>query len=175
MLAGKHGEGGLSNATDQEDRNERAGEKPARSAARWSASARSARRINRIIRIGFIVDATGSRQATWEQAQTVQARMFQSLAALGKAELRLVHFGGGALTDHGWSNDTKMLARKMAGIRCRQGLTQVLDALDLFLFGEKPDALILVGDAFEEDSDALVNFLRVFVVAAGPGLRLPRR
>ena len=118
---------------------------------------------SRVIRIGFIVDATGSRQATWEQAQTVQTRMFRSLAALGRAELRLVHFGGGELTDHGWSNDTKMLARKMAGIRCRQGLTQVLDALDLFLFGEKPDALILVGDAFEEDSDALVNFLRVFV------------
>ena len=33
-------------------------------------------------RIGFIIDATGSRDATWEQAQTIQARMFRSVAHL---------------------------------------------------------------------------------------------
>ena len=45
-------------------------------------------------RIGFIIDATGSRDATWEQAQTIQATMFRSIAKLSALSLRLAHFGG---------------------------------------------------------------------------------
>lgn len=106
------------------------------------------------VRIGFIVDATASRDAAWEQAQTVQGRMFQAVAGLGRVSLRLVHFGGSALTDHGWSEDTSRLAARMAAVRCRQGLTQVLPALRAFVDdGEKADAVILVGDAFEEEPD----------------------
>jgi hypothetical protein len=117
---------------------------------------------NRTIRIGFIIDATGSREQTWETAQTIQGRMFGAVAGLGKARVRLVHFGGDQLADHGWSADTRALARTMAAVRCRQGLTQIIPALDGFLFGEKPDALILVGDAFEEHPQALSNFLHLF-------------
>lgn len=109
---------------------------------------------SRITRIGFIVDATGSRHATWEQAQTVQGRMFQAVAGLGRVSLRLVHFGGGVLTDHGWSEDTGRLAARMAAVRCHAGQTQVLPALRAFADdGERADAVILVGDAFEEEPD----------------------
>lgn len=128
------------------------------------------------VRIGFIVDATASRDAAWEQAQTVQGRMFQSVGGLGRVSLRLVHFGGGDLTDHGWSEDTRQLAARMAAVRCRQGLTQVLPALRVFLDdGEKVDAVILVGDAFEEEpADALllchalrIRGIRVFAFFEG--------
>lgn len=106
----------------------------------------------RIVHIGFVVDATASRQETWERAQTVQGRMFQAVAGLGRVSLRLVHFGGGELIDHGWSKDASWLAARMAAVRCRQGLTQVVPALRGFVDdGEKADAVILVGDAFEEE------------------------
>lgn len=118
---------------------------------------------SRSVRIGFIVDATASREQTWETAQTVQGRMFQALAGLGKAEIRLVHFGGGDLADHGWHADTRALARKMAGVRCRMGLTQIIPALQLFIAGEPAaDAVILVGDAFEEEATELAPLLQLF-------------
>lgn len=112
----------------------------------------------RRVRIGFIVDATASRDAAWEQAQTVQGRMFESVAGLGRVSLRLMHFGGGALTDHGWSENTRGLAARMAAVRCEQGLTHIVPALRTLLNDEhQADAVILVGDAFEEDAgDALL-------------------
>lgn len=128
------------------------------------------------VRIGFIVDATASRDGAWEQAQTVQGRMFQAVAGLGRVSLRLVHFGGGELTDHGWSENTRKLATRMAAVRCRQGLTQVLPALRVFMDdGEKIDAVILVGDAFEEEpAEALmlchtlrIRGIRVFAFFEG--------
>lgn len=122
---------------------------------------------NRIIRIGFIVDATGSRQQSWEAAQAIQGRMFRSVAGLGKVAIRLVHFGGDRLIDHGWRTDTHLLAREMAAVRCQPGLTQIIPALDLFLMG-KTDAIILVGDAFEEHPAALSNFLQLFVACRIP-------
>lgn len=114
---------------------------------------RAKREAQRGIRIGFIVDATGSREESWEQAQTVQGRMFQSVAGLGRVFIRLVHFGGRQLTDHGWSTDTAELAANMAAVRCRAGETQVLQALRAFLDdADHANAVILVGDAFEEDA-----------------------
>lgn len=108
------------------------------------------------VRIGFVVDATGSREETWEHAQTVQARMFRSVDALKKfrMQLRLVHFGGGRITDHNWTDDPRALARTMAGVRCRTGCTQIVPAIRRFLSekaGQQAHALILIGDAFEED------------------------
>lgn len=115
---------------------------------------------SRIVRIGFIVDATASRERTWEEAQTAQARMVRAVAEIGRVAIRLVQFGGGALTDHGWSADTRALARKMAAVRCRMGLTQIIPALQLFMEdAPAADAVILVGDAFEEDADALAPLL----------------
>ncbi len=114
----------------------------------------------RIVRIGFIVDATASRVRTWEEAQIAQGRMVRAVAGIGRVAVRLVHFGGGQLTDYEWSADTRALARKMAAVRCRMGLTQIIPALQLFMEDElAPNAVILVGDAFEEDAAALAPLL----------------
>lgn len=122
----------------------------------------------RLVRIGFIVDATGSREHGWEQAQTVQGRMFDSVAGLGRVALHLVHFGGNEITDHGWSEDTTALAARMAAVRCRKGLTQILPALRLFFSEEQvaAEALILVGDAFEEDARE-IDFIAHHLKARG--------
>lgn len=105
-------------------------------------------------RIGFVIDATGSREQSWEQAQTLQAGMFRAVARLKALHLRLVHFGGGMLADHGWQTDPKQVAATMAKTRCQRGLTQILPALTAFIdepAQTRADAIILVGDCFEED------------------------
>lgn len=124
-----------------------------RFAQRQQAKRRSAR-------IGFIVDATASRRRTWEQAQSIQARMFRAAARLNALTLRLVHFGGGEITDHGWISDPRLVAANMAGVRCVSGMTQILPALFTFAQEEQESraaAIILIGDSFEEDSEMIEN------------------
>lgn len=105
-------------------------------------------------RLGFLIDATGSRAHTWEQAQTVQAGMFRAASGLGPLSLRLVHFGGGALADHGWIESPRETAAAMARVHCATGPTQILPGLAAFL-NSPPDnraaAIILIGDCFEEN------------------------
>ncbi len=120
--------------------------------ARMRLMAKNARQSRRT-RIGFVVDATGSRNDTWAQAQRVQARMFRSVSRIGNLALRLVHFGGNQLTDHGWSENAIATAKVMAGVSCEQGYTNILPALWAFTRAPAEDraqAIILIGDAFEE-------------------------
>lgn len=120
----------------------------ARAAERFAAHRRR-------VRLGFIIDATASRSERWEEAQAVQAQMFRAVAKLAALSLRLVHYGGNELTDRGWVASPRAVAAKMAGVRCVSGSTQILPALAAFA-AEGPqsraDAIILVGDCFEEDA-----------------------
>jgi hypothetical protein len=45
-------------------------------------------------RIIFAVDATGSRQPTWDLATKLQAEMFAAVGAIGGLDVQLVHFRG---------------------------------------------------------------------------------
>lgn len=120
--------------------------------ARARLAERSAARMQRT-RIGFIVDATGSRHETWTQAQRVQAKMFRSASRVGSLCLRLIHFGGNRMTDHGWSDSPQATAKIMAGVNCEVGYTNLLPALWAFTHApeeERAKAVIVIGDAFEE-------------------------
>jgi len=79
----------------------------------------------------------------------------KQLQACAPLSLRLLHFGGNELTDHGWQEDPRHLAAKMAAVRCASGLTQILPALEHFLDDTAPtaSAIILIGDCFEECSE----------------------
>jgi hypothetical protein len=111
--------------------------------------------LKRGVRIGFLVDATASRENTWEQAQTIQAKMFRSASGLRALKLRLVYFGGNRLTKLNWNDNARNIAAHMAEVRCHSGLTQIIPGLQAFI-DEKPenraDAIILIGDCFEEDA-----------------------
>ena len=111
--------------------------------------------LKRGVRIGFLIDATASREHTWEQAQTIQAKMFHSASGLTALKLRLVYFGGNRITKHGWNDNERGVAAHMAAVRCSAGLTQIIEGLEAFI-DEKPEnragAIILIGDCFEEDS-----------------------
>lgn len=117
-------------------------------------AAREAER-RRVTRLGFLIDATASRAATWEQAQAAQAQMFRSVRKLGRLAVRLVHFGGGQLADDGWFDDPRSAADAMARVRCQSGVTQILPGFAAFLGApseKRPSVVILIGDSFEEDA-----------------------
>ncbi len=124
-----------------------------------SAFARALERVNarrqaaQPIHIGFIVDATGSREQTWEQAQRVQFRMFKSLGRLRSLWVRLIHFHGGIAILHGWRSDPKEIAAEMAEVNCLSGLTNIVPSLRSFVdenFFKMAHVVILIGDCFEE-------------------------
>lgn len=136
---------------------------PAKGKGAFTRAIARFRQARKAARIGLIIDATASRENTWERAQVIQDRMFTNVAGLRCLSLRLIHFGGNELTDHGWQDSPRALAARMAGVRCKSGMTQILPALEAFLdVPEEPaSAIILIGDAFEEDSDEADHIARL--------------
>ena len=112
-------------------------------------------------RLIFALDATMSRQPTWDLAQRLQGRMFQAAANLGGLDVQLVYFRGmGECRASPFVSGGQGLAELMSGIAVRGGTTQLRKALAHAL-GEarraKVGALVFVGDAMEESFDALMG------------------
>lgn len=105
-------------------------------------------------RLIFALDATMSRQPTWDTACTLQADMFREAASVGGLDIQLVYFRG--LTEcgaSGWVADTTKLATLMSHIACREGQTQigkVLSHARKEQARQSVQALVFVGDAMEE-------------------------
>src|SRR6516225_5855913 len=77
-------------------------------------------------RLVFALDATMSRQPTWDMACTLQADMFREAASLGSLDIRLVYYRGfNECRATGWISDSAQLARLMSKIDCRGGDTQI--------------------------------------------------
>ena len=113
----------------------------------------------------FALDATGSRERTWDTAAELQTQMFREIAGLGSLDVQLVYFRGSTGLDaeckaSGWVDNPMQLAKLMAKIRCEVGLTQIRRVLDHALqetARRKVDALVFVGDACEEKRNHLVT------------------
>ena len=113
----------------------------------------------------FSIDATGSREETWDMATHLQTQMFHEVAAIGALDVQLVYFRGVARIDgecraSNWLSDPVKLAAYMSGIRCRAGLTQISRVLDHTLHEasqRKISAMIYVGDCCEESRDHLAT------------------
>jgi hypothetical protein len=110
-------------------------------------------------RLIFALDATMSRQATWDLAQELQARMFQAAASLGGLDVQLVYFRGfNECRASNFVSGGQGLAALMAKIAVRGGTTQIGRVLVHALSEARRariGALVFVGDAMEENSDAL--------------------
>ena len=77
-------------------------------------------------RLVFALDATMSRQPTWDMACALQADMFREAAALGSLDIRLVYYRGlNECRATGWISDSGQLAKLMGKIDCRGGNTQI--------------------------------------------------
>ena len=112
-------------------------------------------------RLVLAMDATMSRQHSWDQAISIQADMFAEAGRIGGLDVQLVYFRGhGECRASKWTPDTATLARLMSGIRCRGGNTQILRVLK-HLRAEagagKVNACVYVGDAMEEPIDQLAE------------------
>jgi hypothetical protein len=110
-------------------------------------------------RLIFAMDATMSRQPTWDMALALQADMFETVKAVGGLDVQLVYFrGAGECRASKWVSDPAALAALMTRVACAGGFTQIRKVLSLARqeAGRKPvSALVYVGDCMEEDIDDL--------------------
>jgi hypothetical protein len=110
-------------------------------------------------RLIFALDATMSRQPTWDMACTLQADMFREAASLGSLDIRLVYYRGyNECRATGWISDSTKLAGLMSKIDCRGGNTQigkVLTEARREATSSGVRAVVFVGDAMEEKVDEL--------------------
>ncbi len=110
-------------------------------------------------RLIFAMDATASREPTWDMAAEIQGQMFVETAALGGLDIQLAFYRGfGEFKVSGWTADEKSLLKLMTAVRCLAGQTQigkVLQHAANVTKERKVNALVFVGDAFEEDIDAV--------------------
>ena len=111
-------------------------------------------------RLIFALDATMSRQPTWDMAQALQGRMFEAAARLGGLDVQLAYFRG--LNECRVTNFVSGgagLAELMSRISVQGGATQ----LRRVLAHTRDEArrapvgvLVFVGDAMEERIDPLL-------------------
>jgi len=109
-------------------------------------------------RLIFAMDATASREPTWDQACRIQGEMFEATDQLGGLDIQLVDYGGfREFNASKWVGSAADLSSQMTRVRCRGGQTQierVLKHIQRENEREKVNAVVFVGDAFEEDIDA---------------------
>jgi hypothetical protein len=112
-------------------------------------------------RLIFALDATMSRQPTWDTACRLQADMFREAAAIGGLDVQLVYYRG--LTEcraSRWVSKAERLAALMEQIDCRGGHTQIAKIISHAkreTQTKKVQALVFVGDAMEEKLDDLCH------------------
>ena len=112
-------------------------------------------------RLVFAMDATASRAPTWDRACRIQGEMFEATAALGGLEIQLVFYRGfNECKASRWIVSAPELHGAMRAVNCVGGQTQIERVLSHVL-GEakarKVNAAVFVGDAMEENVDALCH------------------
>jgi hypothetical protein len=119
-------------------------------------------------RLIFGIDATASRQPTWDMAARLQSEMFAEAAKIGGLRVQLVYYRG---TDEcrasRWTENARELTDLMVRIHCHAGETQVRKILDHIRKEnriEKVHAAVFIGDAVEEPPHELYD------AAAGLGV-----
>jgi hypothetical protein len=110
-------------------------------------------------RLIFAMDATMSRQPTWDMALKLQADMFLAVKQVGGLDVQLIYFRSyDECRASPWVSDADALARLMTGVRCLGGFTQIRKVLTHArreTEKKKVNALVYVGDCMEEEIDRL--------------------
>lgn len=113
-------------------------------------------------RLIFAMDATASREATWDHACRLQADMFTETAALGGLDIQLCYYRGyGEFETSPWLNNSRDLLQRMTAVSCLGGHTQIEKVLRHAVQEtrlKKIDALVFVGDCLEENIDDLSRY-----------------
>jgi len=110
-------------------------------------------------RLLFALDATMSRQPTWDRACALQGEMFEEAARIGGLDVQLIYFRGfGECRASKWVRDARTLGALMTKIDCRGGHTQIGKVLRHAISetkARKIQAVVYIGDCMEEDVDDL--------------------
>lgn len=108
-------------------------------------------------RVMLALDATMSRQPTWDLACGIQADMFKAVTSKTALSMQLVYFRGhGECRASRWAKSGDEFANMMSGIECRAGHTQIEKVLKHAAKEHrraKVNALVYIGDAVEESAD----------------------
>lgn len=123
-------------------------------------------------RLLFAIDATASRQPTWDRACRLQGEMFRVTKELGGLEVQLAYYRGFAEFEAtGWVVDADALVRTMTGVACLAGQTQierVLRHARAETGRRRINALVFVGDCMEEDAETLCRLAGELGLAGTP-------
>jgi hypothetical protein len=112
-------------------------------------------------RLILALDATLSRQPTWDMAVRLQADMFAAAAKTSGLAMQLVYFRGlGECRASRFATDGAQLAAMMSKVSCAGGLTQIGKVFGHALKEHETApvaALVFIGDAFEEEVDEVAD------------------
>ena len=110
-------------------------------------------------RMIFAMDATMSRQPTWDLALGLQSEMFRAVKEVGGLDVQLIYVRGfGECRSSRWVRDPDALARLMRQVHCEGGHTQIRKVLSHArneTERQTVNALVYVGDCMEESIDDL--------------------
>lgn len=125
------------------------------------ASAPAPRPVEGRGRLIFAMDATASRESTWDRACQIQGEMFKATDGLGGLEVQLVFYRGfGECRASPWLANADALVRRMIAVFCLAGQTQIAKVLRHAIVEtrkHKANALVFVGDCMEESIDELAQ------------------
>ena len=110
-------------------------------------------------RLIFAMDATASREPSWDRAAKIQGEMFEAAAALGGLDVQLVFYRGfNECKASRWLSNAASLHAAMRAVFCIGGETQIARMLRHALKeaeAQSIGAVVFVGDAMEEKLDTL--------------------
>ncbi|MEM8496424.1 MAG: VWA domain-containing protein [Pseudomonadota bacterium] len=112
-------------------------------------------------RILFAIDATASRQPTWDTACHLQSHMFRAASNLGGLAISVCFFRGfDEFRASSWHTSAAELQRKMSAVRCMGGQTQIARTLrhaEKETRKRRIQAVVFIGDACEETAGPLYS------------------
>ncbi len=110
-------------------------------------------------RLIFAMDATMSRQPSWDMAMSLQGDMFKAIKSTGGLDVQLVYFRGlDECKSSKWVSDPQALGKLMTGVTCHGGYTQIRKVLShaaKAAGAKRVNAVVYVGDSMEEEIDEL--------------------
>lgn len=112
-------------------------------------------------RLVFAMDATASRQPTWDRAIALCADMFNHTRGIGELDVQLVFYrGSNECRSSKWLSSADTLISMMRKVSCMAGHTQIHRVLKHSLAEcreQQVQALVFIGDCVEESVDSLGN------------------
>jgi hypothetical protein len=110
-------------------------------------------------RLMFAMDATSSRQPTWDLTAKIQCEMFAVTSEAGGLSVQLAFYRGfGQFKVSQWTSNAAKMMRLMTSVSCLAGETQIYKILEHALNETqkvKVNAVVFVGDCMEEEMDVL--------------------